>query len=41
VANLAQRSLDGDMVFRDGYSLQMARVVRSAPGYTATLNVRV
>jgi protocatechuate 3,4-dioxygenase beta subunit len=41
VANLARTSLDGDMVFRDGYSLQMARVAPSGPGYTATLNVPV
>ncbi len=42
VRNLAQTSLDRDMVFSDGYSLQMASVVGSvADGYVAELNVPV
>jgi protocatechuate 3,4-dioxygenase beta subunit len=40
--NLAQTSLDSDLVFSDGYSLQMAKVAGStAGGYTATLTVPV
>jgi protocatechuate 3,4-dioxygenase beta subunit len=40
--NLAQTSLQTDMVFSDGYSLQLAKVTGSvADGYTATLNVPV
>ena len=40
--NLAQTSLDSDLVFSDGYSLQMAKVTGStAGGYTATLTVPV
>ena len=40
--NLAQTSLQSDMVFSDGYSLQMAKVTGSvASGLTATLNVPV
>ena len=40
--NLAQTSLDTDMVFSDGYSLQLARVTGDVTnGYTATLNVPV
>jgi protocatechuate 3,4-dioxygenase beta subunit len=42
VGNLAQSSLDTDMVFSDGYSLQLAKVSGSvADGYTATLTVPV
>jgi protocatechuate 3,4-dioxygenase beta subunit len=42
VDNLAQVSLDGDMVFADGYSLQMAKVTGTVDeGYVATLNVPV
>lgn len=42
VANLAQVSLASDMVFSDGYSLQLAKVTGSvADGYVATLNVPV
>jgi protocatechuate 3,4-dioxygenase beta subunit len=42
VGNLAQVSLDSDNIFRDGYSLQMAKVTGSvAEGYVATLNVPV
>ena len=42
VANLAKVSLDSDMVFADGYSLQMATVTGSVDeGYVATLNVPV
>ncbi len=42
VANLAATSLDSDMVFADGYSLQMAKVTGSpTDGYVATLNVPV
>jgi hypothetical protein len=42
LANLAQTSLSGDMVFSDGYSLQMADVSGSADSWvTATLNVPV
>ena len=40
--NLAQTSLKSDMVFSDGYSLQMAKVTGSVgSGLTATLNVPV
>jgi protocatechuate 3,4-dioxygenase beta subunit len=40
--NLAQTSLETDMVFSDGYSLQLAKLTGSvADGYTATLNVPV
>ena len=42
VANLAQTSLATDMVFSDGYSLQMAKVTGSvSEGYVATLTVPV
>jgi protocatechuate 3,4-dioxygenase beta subunit len=42
VRNLAQTSLDRDMVFSDGYSLQMATVVGTvSDGYVASLNVPV
>ncbi|ROR91586.1 intradiol ring-cleavage dioxygenase [Nocardioides aurantiacus] len=42
VQNLGQVSLASDMVFSDGYSLQMAKVTGSLDeGYTATLNVPV
>ncbi|WP_445256866.1 intradiol ring-cleavage dioxygenase [Nocardioides aurantiacus] len=42
VQNLASVSLSSDMVFGDGYSLQMAKVTGSVEdGYTATLNVPV
>ena len=41
-ANLDQTSLDRDMVFSDGYSLQMAKVTGAVDsGLTATLNVPV
>ena len=40
--NLAQASLETDMVFSDGYSLQLAKVTGSTDaGYTATLTVPV
>jgi protocatechuate 3,4-dioxygenase beta subunit len=40
--NLSQTSLDTDMVFSDGYSLQLAKVTGDVSnGYTATLNVPV
>jgi protocatechuate 3,4-dioxygenase beta subunit len=40
--NLAQTSLDTDMVFSDGYALQLAKVTGDVSnGYTATLNVPV
>jgi protocatechuate 3,4-dioxygenase beta subunit len=40
--NLSQTSLDSDMVFSDGYSLQLAKVTGDVTnGYTATLNVPV
>jgi protocatechuate 3,4-dioxygenase beta subunit len=40
--NLAQTSLATDMVFSDGYSLQLAKVTGGvADGFTATLNVPV
>ena len=42
VSNLSQVSLDSDMVFSDGYSLELASVTGSvADGYTVTLNVPV
>jgi len=42
VANFARVSLDSDMVFSDGYSLQLATVTGSVEeGYTFTLNVPV
>ncbi len=42
VRNLEQTSLDSDMVFSDGYSLQLAAVSGDVTsGYTATLNVPV
>jgi protocatechuate 3,4-dioxygenase beta subunit len=40
--NLSQTSLDTDMVFSDGYSLQLAKVAGDVSnGYTAALNVPV
>ena len=40
--NLARTSLDSDLVFSDGYSLQMAKVTGSnEAGYVARLNVPV
>lgn len=42
VANLARTSLDSDMVFADGHTLQLAQVTGSvSEGYVATLNVPV
>jgi protocatechuate 3,4-dioxygenase beta subunit len=42
VANLASVSLDTDLVFRDGYSLQLAKVTGSvADGLVATLRVPI
>jgi protocatechuate 3,4-dioxygenase beta subunit len=42
VQNLAQTSLESDMVFSDGYSLQLAKVTGDVrDGMTATLNVPV
>jgi protocatechuate 3,4-dioxygenase beta subunit len=42
VQNLAQTSLETDMVFSDGYSLQLAKVTgNTGDGMTATLNVPV
>ncbi|MDF1602065.1 3,4-dioxygenase subunit beta [Nocardioides sp. YIM 152315] len=42
VANLASVSLDGDMVFSDGHSLQMAKVSGSVDdGYAISLNLPV
>jgi protocatechuate 3,4-dioxygenase beta subunit len=42
VQNLAQTSLETDMVFSDGYSLQLAKVTGSvSDGFIATLNVPV
>lgn len=42
VANLDATSLESDMVFSDGYSLQLATVTGSVDdGYTAVLNVPV
>ena len=41
-ANLARTSLGSDMVFGDGYSLQLAKVTGNVDdGYVATLNVPV
>lgn len=41
-ANLAELTLDGDTVFADGHSLQLARVTGSVDeGFTATLAVPV
>jgi hypothetical protein len=40
--NMAQTSLETDMVFSDGYSLQLGTVTGSVgDGLTATLNVPV
>lgn len=42
VTNLARTSLESDMVFSDGYSLQLAAMTGSvSQGYVATLNVPV
>jgi bacillopeptidase F (M6 metalloprotease family) len=42
VSNLQDVTLDSDMVFADGYALQMARTTGSVDqGYTATLRVPV
>jgi protocatechuate 3,4-dioxygenase beta subunit len=42
VRNLAQTSLDRDMIFSDGYSLQLAQVTGTvADGMTATLRVPI
>ena len=43
VENLAQTSLDSDMVFSDGYASQLAdrRAAASTQGFTLTLNVGV
>ncbi|MCU1458525.1 MAG: hypothetical protein JWL73_2617 [Actinomycetia bacterium] len=42
LANLTRTPIDRDMVFSDGYSLQMAKVSGSpGAGYTASLNVPV
>jgi protocatechuate 3,4-dioxygenase beta subunit len=42
ITNLARTSLDTDLVFSDGYSLQLANVTGSnADGWVATLNVPV
>ena len=42
VQNLAQTSLESDIVFSDGYSLQLAKVTGNvSDGMTATLNVPV
>jgi protocatechuate 3,4-dioxygenase beta subunit len=42
VTNLSRTSLDSDMVFSDGYSLQLAQVTGSnSAGWVATLNVPV
>ena len=42
MTNVEQTSLDTDMVFSDGYSLQLAKVTGSVEaGYVATLNVPV
>ena len=37
--NLAQTSLDTDMVFSDGYSLQLATVTGSVPVRNATIDL--
>jgi protocatechuate 3,4-dioxygenase beta subunit len=39
--NLSRVSLDSDLVFRDGYSLQLARTTRGDDGWTAELAVPV
>ncbi len=39
--NMAASSLDSDMVFSDGYSLQLATVTGTLDGMTATLRVPV
>ncbi|MFI5427565.1 hypothetical protein [Aeromicrobium sp. UC242_57] len=40
--NMAQTSLDSDMVFSDGYSLQMAKATGSVDeGYALSLNIAV
>lgn len=42
VQNMARTSLESDMVFSDGYSLQLAKATGSAAGgYTLTLNIAV
>lgn len=42
VSTMRQTTLDSDMVFRDGYSLQMAKATGSADaGYTVSLNISV
>lgn len=42
VQNMARTSLDSDMVFSDGYSLQLAKATGSAAaGYTLSLNIAV
>jgi hypothetical protein len=42
IGNLARTSLDGDMVFRDGYDTQLASVNGSVDhGYTVALRVPV
>ena len=42
VQNMARTSLDSDMVFSDGYSLQLAKATGSAAdGYRLTLNIAV
>ena len=42
VENLTKLSLDTDGIFRDGYSLQLAKVTGSVDeGYAVTLNVPV
>lgn len=42
VSNLSRTSLESDMVFSDGYSLQLAKMTGSVTdGYVATLNVPV
>ncbi|MDN5930375.1 MAG: intradiol ring-cleavage dioxygenase [Pseudonocardia sp.] len=41
VRNLAQTSLDSDMVFRDGYAAQLATVTGDVSGMAATLTVGV
>ena len=42
IQNLAGTSLEGDMVFSDGYTLQLAKVTGSvSAGYAATLRVPI
>ena len=42
ISNLSKVSLDSDMVFSDGYSLQLAKVTGSVgDGFTATLRVPI